>query len=95
MTAVCVKGSLRIRVEGISSLKEKRSIVSRTKNVLTRMYQISIIESHDQNALVYIGLSLSYISHNRSEAQQRWDKILSELEKQTGGWLETEESQMF
>ncbi len=95
MTAVCVKGTLRIRVEGFSSLKGKRSIVSRTKNVLVRMYQVSIIESHDQNTLGYIGLSLSYISHNRSEAQQRWEKILAELEKQTGGWLETEECHMF
>lgn len=94
MNSICLKAVVSIRVEGLASLKEKRSVITRTKNVLTRIFQLSIIESHDQDALQYIGFSLCFISHHPTEAQSRWERIQSELEKQTGGWLESEEVQM-
>ena len=81
---------LRFRVEGVFSLKQKRSMVKQIKNYVSSTFNACISESHEQDSLRYIGLTIGLITHNKDDLCSIKQKITEEIEMICEGFLEEE-----
>ena len=71
---------ITIRIFGVKSLKEKRSIVKRMVNDLRNKFNVSVIELDDQDSKEYITIGLSFVSINKSAMDRTCESIIEYLE---------------
>ena len=82
---------LTIKVEGIRSLKEKRGVISRIKTLVKKTYNAGIAESHLNDALDYIGITIALIITTGTDHRTLIDRLIERIEVLSGGITETEE----
>ncbi|ABR30103.1 hypothetical protein SU69_01220 [Thermosipho melanesiensis] len=70
-----------IRLFGVFSLKEKRSIVKRLLNDIRKKYNVSIIEYENQNSKELMTIGISFVSLNKSSAFRTQESIIEYLER--------------
>ena len=81
--------SLRVRLFGVRSLKEKRGILKRLINDLRKKYNISISEvgAHDSKSFFEIGIAM--VNTDRAVIERVFDSIIDYLDLYPG--MEVEE----
>lgn len=84
VTTYCIKSDLIIRMKGINSLKEKRSIVKRIKNLLDKTYNASVIESDFNDSHEFISLTYSIISKDKNYLMNILNDIEERIEVEYG-----------
>ncbi|ACJ74954.1 hypothetical protein H17ap60334_10410 [Thermosipho africanus H17ap60334] len=72
---------ITLRIFGIKSLKEKRSIVKRLINDLRSNFNISVVEIADQDSKDFITLGISLVSINKSHAYKSIESIVEYIER--------------
>ncbi|MDK2885515.1 MAG: uncharacterized protein PWP54_73 [Thermosipho sp. (in: thermotogales)] len=70
-----------IKLFGVNSLKEKRSIVKRLISDLKNKFNISVIENDMQDSKQYINLAISFVSINKNSAYKTMESLEDYLEK--------------
>lgn len=68
-------GNVVIKLFGISSLKEKRSLVKRLINELRKRYEISAIESGNQDSKDYMTIGIAFATINENDCESKMDSI--------------------
>ncbi len=81
--------SLRIRLFGMSSLKEKRSVVRNLMNTIRKKYNVSISEIGAQDSKDFLELGLAMVSNDRNLIHNAFESIADYIEMHGG--LEIEE----
>lgn len=69
-----------IKLFGINSLKEKRSIVKRLISDLKKKFNISVIENDFQDSKQYINIAISFVSINKNSAYKTMENLEKYLE---------------
>ncbi|MFW6263683.1 MAG: DUF503 family protein [Thermotogota bacterium] len=87
---ILAKLILTIRVDEVFSLKQKRSIIKRTKTHIFNTYNACIAESHKHDSLRYIGLTIGILSNKKDGLQSLLEKVIEEVELITEGFVEEE-----
>ena len=85
---ILVKIILTIRVEEVFSLKQKRSIIKRIKTHVYNTYNACIAESHEQDSLLYLGLTIGLLSNKKDGLQSLLEKLTEEIEWISEGYVE-------
>lgn len=67
--------SILIRLFGISSLKEKRSIVRALLNELKKRFEVSAIESGRQDSKDYTLIGIAFASLSENECEKKIENI--------------------
>ncbi|SHH30464.1 DUF503 domain-containing protein [Thermosipho atlanticus] len=70
-----------IKLFGINSLKEKRSIVKRLISDIRNKFNVSVIENDLQDSKSYINLALSFVSINKSAAYRTMENLEEYIEQ--------------
>lgn len=68
-------------IQKSNSLKDKRSVLNSLKTRLCRQFNISLIESGDQNKWQRATLSIVTIDNDRRNLDQRVNKIINFINK--------------
>ena len=90
---ILTKLILTVRVEGVFSLKQKRSIVKRLKTYVVNTCNACIAESHQQDSLRYIGLTIGFLSNSANVSNSLLQKLTEEIEIISEGLIEEEQIQ--
>jgi len=69
-----------IRLFGVNSLKEKRSIVRALVNELKSRFDISVIESGRQDSKDYMMIGLAFATLSESDCESKMDNIENFIE---------------
>ncbi len=85
----CYKYEVTIRVDGVFSLKDKRSLVGRLKGVLSNEWKVCVCESHHQDDLRYVGLTIAFLSTVKNQADAYLSRLEVMLEEESNGILES------
>ncbi|MGM0640587.1 MAG: DUF503 family protein [Thermotogota bacterium] len=80
----CLKGNIISRIKGLNSLKEKRSIIKRMKNLLDKKYNASIIESDFHESHEFISLTYSIVSNSKNFLLKVVEEIEERIEAEYG-----------
>ncbi|MGC8820551.1 MAG: DUF503 domain-containing protein [Fervidobacterium sp.] len=72
--------NILIRLFGINSLKEKRSVVKSLVNELQKRFEISVIESGKQDSKDYIMLGIAFAAISEKDCEAKMDSIENFLE---------------
>ena len=91
---LAAKFSLKLRIESIFSLKEKRSIVQRIKSFVSKKENVCIVESAFQDNLNYIGFTVGFLSFSKDQAVEKAKVISCLIERETDGIIEKEELEL-
>lgn len=87
---ILTKLTLTIRVDEVFSLKQKRSIIKKIKTHVLNAYKACIVESHQQDTLRYIGLTIGFLSKNNCGIQTIKEELMQEIEMISEGFIEEE-----
>jgi len=82
---------LTLRIDEVFSLKQKRSIIKQIKTHVISAYNACIAESHDQDSLRYIGITIGLLSKNEVTLRSQMMKIIQEVEFISEGFVEKDE----
>jgi len=88
---VCCKYEVTLRIDGLFSLKSKRSLVGRLKAILSARWKVCVCESHRQDDLKYIGLTIAYLASTRNQAEDILHRLGVALEEESNGIIESSE----
>ena len=88
---ICFKYETTVRVDGIFSLKSKRSLVSRLKGILCNEWKVCVCESHRQDDLRYVGLTIAFLAPSKNQAEETLNRLEVLLEEETNGIIESSE----
>lgn len=77
---VVAYGNILIRLFGVNSLKEKRSIVRSLVNDLKKQFEISAIESGRQDSKDYVLIGIAFATLSESDAEAKFDTIENYVE---------------
>ncbi|HPE69942.1 MAG TPA: DUF503 family protein [Thermotogota bacterium] len=91
---LAVKHRCTFFLEGLDSLKEKRSYVRRAKTILEKEFHCCSCESHSQDDHERIGLTLVFLSSSRDHAIGLCQKVNRVLEDLLQANLEEENTEM-
>ncbi|MDK2945384.1 DUF503 family protein [Geotoga petraea] len=80
----CLKSNITTRIRGLKSLKEKRSIVKRMKNMLDKYYNASVIESDFNDSHEFISLTYSIVSKDKDYLLNVLENIEERIEVEYG-----------
>ncbi len=81
---------LTVRIDEVFSLKQKRSILKKIKTHVLNRYNACIAESHNQDSLRYVGITIGILSHQKSSLQSLVEKINEQIEIISEGFVEEE-----
>jgi len=81
---------MTIRVDEVFSLKQKRSIIRRIKTYIINSNNACIAESHQQDSLRYIGLTIGVLTNKTNSLQSLKEKLIEEIEMMSEGFVEEE-----
>ncbi|ODN31161.1 DUF503 domain-containing protein [Fervidobacterium thailandense] len=70
-----------IRLFGVDSLKEKRSIVRSLVADLKKRFEVSAIESARQDSKDYACIGLSFVTLNEKDCEEKMDNIEKYVEQ--------------
>ncbi|MBO8160947.1 MAG: DUF503 domain-containing protein [Thermosipho sp. (in: Bacteria)] len=70
-----------IKLFGINSLKEKRSIVKRLISDMRNKFNISIIENDMQDSKEYLNIAISFVSIDKKAAFRTMESVENYLEQ--------------
>jgi uncharacterized protein YlxP (DUF503 family) len=87
----CYKYEMTVHVEQFFSLKEKRTVVQRIKNKLRDDWKCCVCESHCQDDLIYIGLTIAFLIPDAKKADETINRLEVFIEEETNGTLESGE----
>ncbi|AMW32656.1 hypothetical protein SAMN04488510_1369 [Fervidobacterium changbaicum] len=73
-------GTILIKLFGVNSLKEKRSIVRSLVNDLKKRFEISAIESGRQDSKDYILIGIAFATLSENDAEAKLDSIETYVE---------------
>lgn len=82
------KLTLTVKIKGVFSLKQKRSIVKRIKTFIMNANNACIAESHHQDSLDHIGLTIGILAHKNDHLQLIVSKYIQEIEVISEGFVE-------
>jgi len=82
------KLTLTIKIKGVFSLKQKRSIVKRIKTFIISANNACVAESHYQDSLDHIGLTIGILAHKNDHLQSIASKYIQEIEIISEGFVE-------
>jgi len=85
-----VKIILTVRVDEVFSLKQKRSILKKIKTHVLNTYNACIAESHNQDSLRYVGITIGILSNKKDGLQSLIEKINEQIEIRSEGFIEDE-----
>lgn len=68
-------GTILIRLFGVNSLKEKRSIVRSIVNELKKRFEVSAIEAGRQDSKDYIMIGMAFASLYEKDVEAKFDNI--------------------
>ncbi|MDN5359037.1 MAG: hypothetical protein PWQ84_100 [Thermotogaceae bacterium] len=88
---VLTKLILTIRVDQVFSLKQKRSIIKKMKTHVLNTYNACIAESHQQDSLRYLGITIGILSNKKNGLQSLLEKLMEEIEIISEGIIEKKE----
>ncbi len=87
---VLAKITMTVRIDEVFSLKQKRSIIKRIKSHVLSSYNACIAETHNQDSLRYIGITVGILSNKADALQSILDKLNEEVELISEGFVEKE-----
>ncbi|WP_448375781.1 DUF503 domain-containing protein [Fervidobacterium sp.] len=73
-------GTILIRLFGVNSLKEKRSIVRSLIHELKKKFEISAIEAGKQDSKDYILMGIAFVTLSEKDTEAKFDNIESYVE---------------
>ncbi|HRW33535.1 MAG TPA: DUF503 family protein [Thermotogota bacterium] len=82
------KLTLTVKISGVFSLKEKRSIINRIKTFIISANNTCVAESHHQDSLDYIGLTIGILASKNDYLQSIASKYIEEIEVISEGFVE-------
>jgi len=91
----CIKLELKIRLFGISSLKDKRSVVKTLINSLRKKYNVSALEGNYNDSKNYMGIFVSSLSQSRDYLLKLIEQIEDDIELNNGLEIEKEDYSIF
>jgi len=77
---VVAYGNILIRLFGVNSLKEKRSIVRSLVSDLKKQFEISAIESGRQDSKDYLLIGIAFVTLSEADAVAKFDTIENYVE---------------
>ncbi len=80
---------MKIRLFGMNSLKDKRSLSKRLINQIRKSYNVSISEVEAQDSKDFLVLGIAMVSNDKNMIHQVFELIENRVEN--GGGLEIEE----
>jgi len=87
---ITVKYLVKVRIDEIFSLKQKRSEINRLKTAVKRFYDSCVIESNFQDSLKYICLAIAFFCTSPDEVNSITEKISVLIENTCEGIIEEE-----
>ena len=93
MTVGVLKVTLRLF--GIKSLKEKRSVIKHLISQISNKYNVSIIESDNQNSKVWASIAVALIRNSKDQVEQTMDSLVDLLEERMGMEISSEEREVY
>jgi len=91
----CLKLELKIKLFGLNSLKDKRSIVKNLTNRLRKKYNISIIEGNFNDSKNHLEIYISSVSKNKDYLLDLIEQIEQDIELMFGLEVEGEDYIIF
>ncbi|HCZ07097.1 MAG: uncharacterized protein PWP37_1315 [Thermotogota bacterium] len=73
-------GTLQLRLFGISSLKEKRSITKSLLNDIRKRFNVSVIESGSNDSKLILEISYAIVARTRAEVDSISDSLVRFIE---------------
>ena len=86
---------LRVRMFGVKSLKEKRSLMRRLLNDIRKKYNVSISEVDLNDSKVYMDLAVAMVSKDSSLIDRVFDSVVNYIEIYGGMELEDVEREVW
>ncbi|HEW91888.1 MAG TPA: DUF503 domain-containing protein [Thermotogaceae bacterium] len=93
MTVGVLKVTLRLF--GIKSLKEKRSVIKHLISQISNKYNVSIIESDNQDSKVWASIAVALIRNSKDQVEQTMDSLVDLLEERMGMEISSEEREVY
>ncbi len=87
--------SMRIRLFGINSIKEKRSIVKRLTSFIRKKYNVSVSEVGYQDSKDFLELALAMVSNDRDVIHNVFQSIADYIELSEGLEIEEMEKELW
>ncbi len=88
---ILTKLILTIRVDQVFSLKQKRSIINKIKTHILNTYNACFAESHQQDSLRYLGITIGILSNKKNGLKSLLEKLMEEIEIISEGFIEKDE----
>lgn len=76
--------NVRLRLFGVSSLKEKRSITKRLVNDIKNKYNVSIVEIGNRNSRYWAEIGIALVARNKVHIEKVIDSITDYIERTLG-----------
>ncbi len=86
---------LKVRLFGINSLKDKRSVVKRIINDLRKKYNVSISEVACQDSKVYMEIGVSVVSNDTRVIENTLSGVEDYIELYGGASVEESEKEIW
>ena len=87
--------SMRIRLFGVGSLKEKRSVVKNLTNYIRKKYNVSVSEIGYQDSKDFLELGLAMVSSDRDLIHRVFESIADYIELRGGLEIEEMEKELW
>jgi len=87
---ILCKITIKIRVDEVFSLKEKRSIVRNIRNYVQKNFNACISESDEHDSLRYLGFTIGILLNTEDELGSKLDTIILHMEELSEGFVEDE-----
>lgn len=76
--------NVKLRLFGVSSLKEKRSITKRLVNDIKNKYNVSIMEIGNRNSRHWAEIGIALVARNKAHVEKVIDSITGYIERTLG-----------
>lgn len=90
-------GVLKItfRLFGVKSLKEKRSVIKHLISQVSSKYNVSIIESDNQDSKVWASIAVAMVRNSRDQVEKTMDSLVDLFEERMGIEISSEEREVY
>ncbi|MDI3471733.1 MAG: uncharacterized protein PWQ20_177 [Thermotogaceae bacterium] len=93
MTVGVLKVTLRLF--GINSLKEKRSVIKHLISQISNKYNVSIIESDNQDSKVWASIAVAMVRNSKDQVEKTMDSLVDLIEERMGIEISSEEREVY
>jgi len=86
---------LTIRLFGVKSLKEKRSVIKHLISQISNKYNVSVIEADNQDSKVWASIAIAMVRNSKDQIQRTMDSLVDLVEERMGIEISSEEREVY